>query len=209
MGLDTSYCVWLPHKTSSGPFQSALSGSDGTQWFRQPLMLNAPSTFSKFYVFCSYQHSKCSHFRRLLFSVRRLLWKVRTTLTSRLMLLDMRKVHQMCCCLRWIFEPTSANSWWPHASVHTFSLSVCMSLDQNYWKKFISREPFDLGWPNMVWWWMLMKSRSCVKVAMSIKKWYSKTLHRVFHIWPNIQWSRFKIKGQGHYVKKHVFKYFA
>ena len=32
-------------------------------------MPNAPSTFSKFYVCRIYQHSKCSHFRRLLFSV--------------------------------------------------------------------------------------------------------------------------------------------
>ena len=58
----------------------ALSGSNSARRFRQLLMPNAPSTFSKFYVFRGYQHSKCSHFRRLLFSVRRLLSKVRTTL---------------------------------------------------------------------------------------------------------------------------------
>ena len=56
---------------------AALSGSDGARQFRQLLLPNAPSTFSKFYVFGVYQ---CSHFRRLLFLLRRLLWKVRTTL---------------------------------------------------------------------------------------------------------------------------------
>ncbi len=60
---------------------AALSASDGTRQFLQLLMHNVPSTFSRFHVFCDYQHSKCSHYRRLLFSVRRLLWKVRTTLT--------------------------------------------------------------------------------------------------------------------------------
>ncbi len=52
---------------------SALSRSDGARRFLQLLMSNAPSTFLRFYVFHVYQHSKCSHFRLLLSSVRCLL----------------------------------------------------------------------------------------------------------------------------------------
>ncbi len=66
--------------TFSGWDHSALPASDGTQWFLQLLMSNAQSTFSRFHVYRDYQHSKCSHFRCLLFSVHCLLWKVRTML---------------------------------------------------------------------------------------------------------------------------------
>ncbi len=57
---------------------SALSASDGARRFRQLLvfMPNAPSPFFRFAIFSCNWHSKCSHFRRLLFSVRHLLWNV-------------------------------------------------------------------------------------------------------------------------------------
>ena len=59
-----------------------------------------------------------------------------------------------------------------------FCLSVCpsvclllyqKSLDKNTLekitrKKFITREPFEVGSPNLVWWWTLIISRSCMKV---------------------------------------------
>ena len=57
-----------------------LSGSGAAWWFLQLLVPNAPSTFARFYVFCCSQHSECSRFHRLLFSMRHLLWNVRTML---------------------------------------------------------------------------------------------------------------------------------
>ena len=54
-------------------------------------------------------------------------------------------------------------------------LSVCMSLDKNYWKKSYV-EQFDLGSSNLIRGWASMISRSCVKV-----------------------------KGQGHHIKNVMF----
>ncbi len=81
VGSQVLRCInwWLTqYGKTEGP-SVALSPSDGAQWFLQLLMLNVLSTFLRFDVFLCYWHSKRSHFRRLLFSMR-LLWKVRTML---------------------------------------------------------------------------------------------------------------------------------
>ena len=56
------------------------------------------------------------------------------------------------------FLAICANAWW--AVMHRFlpvHLSVCppdqKSLENNSPEKFITREPLEVGSPNLVWWW--------------------------------------------------------
>ncbi len=84
---------------------------------------------------------------------------------------------------------------------------VCLWLDKNYWtevtgQKFISQESFELGVPNLVWWWTLMLSRSHINVKITgqgqchhVKNVILCICISVLEMWLVGKVSRFKVKG--------------
>ncbi len=70
------------------------------------------------------------------------------------------------CSVVWLFiEPTCAYAWWAHMHRFlSFRLSVTRPklLDNNSYL----RNHLKWGLPNVVWWWTLIVSRSCMKVEV-------------------------------------------
>ena len=98
-------------------------------------------------------------------------------------------------------------------------------------EKFISREPFRLGAPNLTWRLTLLVPWLCVKFKVIRQRSRSRSrssckkhdfqglwsLHSVFDLWPRGQRSQgsrskltwFKVKGQGHFFQGLCIVYFT
>ncbi len=125
---------------------------------------------------------------------------------------------------RLLIEHTCAYARWAH--MHRFlyvRLSVCLSVcdltkiqtrPKVTRQKFISLEPFEVASWNSVWWWMLMVSRSCLKLKV-IGQWSSSPYEKYdFHALcfvylicnPEVKGHWVKVKGHWVKVKGHWVK---